>query len=57
MMKYSNRNCLLARDDVGRCKPTTRALPPDGFTYGKAELRDNEGADRGKHHYMNFVLL
>lgn len=56
-MKYSNRNCLLARDDVGRCKPTTRALPPDGFTYGKAELRDNEGADRGKRHYMNFVLL
>jgi hypothetical protein len=29
---------------VGRAKPATRDLPPDGFTYGKADRRDQENA-------------
>jgi hypothetical protein len=46
-------NHLLLKDDVGRPKPTTRDLPYEGFTYGKAETRDNEGAGEGK--YILFV--
>jgi hypothetical protein len=40
-------NPLLARDDVGKAKLTATKLPPDGFTYGKADKRDNEGAKEG----------
>lgn len=47
-MTNRNPNVLLMKDDVGRSKPTTRLLPGQGFTYGKAEIRDKEGADRGK---------
>jgi len=36
-------NCLLTKDDVGRSKPTTRKLPQDGWVYGKAEKKDDEG--------------
>lgn len=43
---YSNH--LLLKDDVGHAKPTTRDLPYQGFTYGKAEIRDKEGAGDGK---------
>ena len=43
-MKAKHYNHLLLKDDVGRPKPTTRALPPGMFTYGKAEIRDLEGA-------------
>ena len=37
MLPYSKKtkNCLLTRDDVGKGKPTTRMLPPGGFSYGK----------------------
>lgn len=42
-------NVLLQKDDVGRSKPTSRKLPTFGFTYGKAEFRDVEGADRGTY--------
>ena len=44
----NNANQLLLKDDVGHSKPTTRALPPDGFTYGRPEIRDKEGASDGK---------
>ena len=30
----SSSNCLLAKDDVGRGKPSTRILPPTEHTYG-----------------------
>jgi hypothetical protein len=40
-------NHLLLKDDIGRPKPTTRDLPYGGFTYGKAEIRDKEGAKDG----------
>lgn len=49
MTTRTNRpNVLLQKDDVGRSKPTTRRLPTFGFTYGRAEYRDLEGADKGK---------
>ena len=38
------RNQLLAKDDVGRGKPNTRDLPPEGFTFGKPDRKDPEGA-------------
>ena len=40
----ANKNLLLVKDDVGRAKPTTRHLPPDGFTFGRSERKDCEGA-------------
>ena len=43
-------NVLLVKDDVGRPKPNTRKLPPNCFTYGKAEIRDIEDATAGKCH-------
>lgn len=42
---YSNH--LLLKDDVGHSKPSTRDLPYQGFTYGKPEIRDKEGAGDG----------
>ena len=40
----NKKNLLLVKDDVGRAKPVTRDLPPEGFTYGKADRRDHESA-------------
>lgn len=40
----NKKNFLLVKDDVGRGKPATRDLPPDGFTYGKPDRRDTENA-------------
>jgi hypothetical protein len=37
-------NVLLAKDDIGRAKPTAAVLPPDGFCYGRADKKDQEGA-------------
>jgi hypothetical protein len=37
-------NALLVKDDVGRAKPSTRALPGPGFTYGKDVVHDAEDA-------------
>lgn len=39
------KNCLLVKDDVGRAKPATRQLPPEGFTFGKPDKKDQEGAN------------
>ena len=39
---------LLARDDIGKAKPTTRRLPSENFYYGKPEKRDPEDAGQGK---------
>ena len=38
------KNYLLVKDDVGKSKPNTRSLPPNGFTYGKPDKKDAEGA-------------
>ncbi len=42
-------NVLLVKDDVGRAKHTTRKLPNERHTFGKAETRDPENAGQGKH--------
>ena len=47
---HSHRyNVLLVKDDVGKPKPNTRKLPRQGFTYGKAEIRDIEDATAGEY--------
>jgi hypothetical protein len=43
-----HKNVLLLKDDVGRPKPNTHALPVGGHTYGRAEVRDREDAAAGK---------
>ena len=40
----NKKNQLLVRDDIGKGKPATRDLPPDGFTFGKPDRRDAENA-------------
>jgi hypothetical protein len=32
------------KDDIGKCKPATRDLPPDGFAFGRPDKKDQEGA-------------
>ena len=45
MEKLQNpKNQLLVRDDIGKCKPATRDMPPEGFTYGKPDKKDQENA-------------
>jgi len=44
VVKGAKNNILLVKDDVGRCKPSTRHLPPDGFAFGKVDQKDPEGA-------------
>lgn len=39
----SSKNILLIRDDVGKPKPITRALPASSYTYGKQITHDKEG--------------
>jgi len=39
-----SRNCILAKDDVGRSKPSAYDLPDDSFAFGRAEVPDMEGA-------------
>ena len=47
-------NVLLVKDDVGRAKNTTRRLPHDMHTFGKAEIRDPENAGQGKSSFHSF---
>ncbi len=54
-MKQATYNHLLLKDDVGRAKPTTRALPPQYFIYGRAEIRDKEGASEGMNKPMSNI--
>ena len=35
--KRNPNNVLLAKDDVGRAKPTTYRLPPEEFVYGRPD--------------------
>lgn len=37
-------NVLIAKDDVGKPKPTLKPLPPGDFVYGKSAGYDPEGA-------------
>ena len=59
MLGYQREKCsnyLLLKDDVGRGKPTTRDLPPEGFTFGKTEIRDLEGVGKGNSSFQNLVV-
>jgi len=39
-----SRNAVLVKDDIGKAKPSIYDLPPEGFTYGRSEPADAEGA-------------
>ena len=41
-------NPLLQREDVGRARPSCHKLPEEGFTFGRIEYRDPEGAGDSK---------
>lgn len=47
-MMRKTQNLLLIKDDVGKSKPTCRALPHQEHYYGKAEVKDQEDAGKGK---------
>mmetsp|Transcript_91212 Transcript_91212/g.162450 ORF Transcript_91212/g.162450 Transcript_91212/m.162450 type:complete len:229 (+) Transcript_91212:72-758(+) len=42
--RQQTRNCILARDEVGRAKTSSYDLPPAHHAYGKSKGRDREGA-------------
>lgn len=47
---------LLARDAVGKAKPSTRTLPDQQFSFGKPELfEDRETVAKGN--YLSLVCL
>jgi len=52
----SKKNYLLVKDDVGKAKPTTRNLPPEGFSYGKPDQKDQEDASKGKNSMFSYEL-
>jgi hypothetical protein len=43
MLVGSAENVLLVKDDVGKCKPSTRDLPAENHAYGKNIEKDPEG--------------
>ena len=51
-MLRKNTNILLKKDDVGMPKPSTRALPEFGHSYGLPGARDSEGVARCKYSYI-----
>ena len=38
--KQQSVNCLLTKDDIGKAKPSARDLPQGGFTFGKADPKE-----------------
>ena len=40
----SKKNILLVKDDVGKSKPCTVALPKSDHTYGKPDTKEKYGA-------------
>jgi hypothetical protein len=48
VQKGNNKNFLLVRDDIGKSKQSVFSLPPDGFSYGRPDMKDQEGAGVGK---------
>ena len=40
----TKKNVLLVKDDVGKPKPPTVKLPGGDHTFGKPDLKDQEGA-------------
>jgi hypothetical protein len=40
LLTGKGKNYLLVKDDVGKAKPATRYLPPQGFTYGRPDKKD-----------------
>jgi len=42
--RNKTRNAILARDDVGKAKPSAYNLPDEGHSFGRAEIPDMEGA-------------
>ena len=43
VVQRRNNNVLLAKDDVGKPKPSSFQLPPKDFVYGKSQGKDNAG--------------
>lgn len=43
---YKERNPLLARDDIGRSKPSTYKLPETAHTYGVKSKKEEFGAGK-----------
>ena len=45
-MNFKEKNPLLARDDVGKPKPTTKDLPVESHSYGVKNKREEFGVDK-----------
>ena len=43
---FKEKNVLLARDDVGRAKPTTHDLPTGNHVFGVPNKKENYGAGK-----------
>lgn len=46
-MNSSSKNVLLMKADIGKAKPSLYNLPNQNFSYGKAYIKDKEGAKEG----------
>lgn len=50
-----SRNAVLVKDDIGKAKPSVYDLPPEGFTFGRSEPADAEGAREVTMHWASHV--
>mmetsp|Transcript_45116 Transcript_45116/g.84194 ORF Transcript_45116/g.84194 Transcript_45116/m.84194 type:complete len:248 (-) Transcript_45116:185-928(-) len=50
-----SRNAVLVKDDIGKAKPSIYDLPQEGFTYGRSEPADAEGAREVTMHWASHV--
>ena len=55
MQRPGSRNSILARDDVGIAKPSTRILPEFGHSYGLPSKGDDEGVQKRKFELLNLI--
>ena len=54
MLLGKRTNCLLVKDDVGKAKPATRALPSNEFAFGRGS-NYTESAGDGKYFVKTYL--
>lgn len=57
-MLRKSTNMLLAKDDVGKSKPSMRTLPGNEFSYGQPVPKETDGVGRCKQlKYFEFIFF
>ena len=54
-MLRKSQNYMLQKDDVGKSKPSTRALPEPEYMYGQTGLKPEEGVGKRNSYHPFFI--